>query len=356
MEFLKKTFFVIERVTRSKRFWALIIVLFIILSSAADSSTDPDHIDTEKQTYEYKLLSGPESSEQRILSVRIDGIILDEPTQSNPLMFFEEGITYGVEVKKTLERAANDPKIKAVFLEINSPGGTVTGSRAISDGIEYYRAKTKKPIYAHIGTQGLSGGYWSAAATDYITADKGTLVGSIGVILGPFKRYKDIVSEGGGFSGTVQTLEPIETFFFTAGEYKDTGSPYRAMADEEKKHWQSLVNESYAMFTRHVAGHRNIAADSLVKNVKAFPYDSKQALDFKLIDAIGSRDYSLNQLEKKAGLKNNDYQLIQEKKKYSGLNQLFSVVSNIGKPRVTPSSMLWGKPLFLYDPGYQIVY
>lgn len=355
MEFLKRTFFIVERVTRSKRFWFLFILLFFILSSAGQESSSDYPLSQKEEKREYKLLNGSADSTNRILSVPINGIIMDESMTDNPLAYLQQPMTYGQEVREILDRAAKDNSIKAILLEINSPGGTVTGSKAISDAVTYYKSKTKKPVYAYISEQGLSGGYWSAASADYIVANEGGLVGSIGVILGPFKQYKQVTSESEGTT-SISTKDGIETYYITGGKYKDTGNPYRAMTEDETKHWQSLVNDSYSMFTQHIATNRNLSDTYVQDTIKALPYHSQKAKELKLIDEVESRDFIIKQILTKTKLKETDYQIIQQKNSLSFFSDFFSALNRIAQPKATATCQLCGKQLFLYDPGYDFVF
>jgi protease IV len=113
----------------------------------------------------------------------------------------------------------DDLSLHGVVLEINSPGGAICGARAIADDVSYYRSKAKKPIYAHV--EGLAA-YWAASAADKVIADYGSDIGSIGVIMGPFKYYNTVVNEDSGlFDGGVITQNGIESVSITAGKPKD---------------------------------------------------------------------------------------------------------------------------------------
>lgn len=350
METLKKIFFIVERLTRSKRFWFLIILLIFMLTSVGDKTMGNYPLSPSTEKKEYKLVRGTATSMNRLLMLPIHGIILDDKSSSNPITFFAQTYTFGSEVKSELERAEKDETVKGILLHINSPGGTVTGSKIISDAVQKYQKVTGKPVYAYISAQGLSGGYWSAASADYVIANEGSFVGSIGVILGPFKQYKQVISESEG-SFSISTKENIETNYITAGKFKDTGNPYREMTEEEKKHWQSLVDDGYTMFTNHIAQRRAISTQQLKDNIKALPYDAQTGKDLRLIDLVGSEDEAIKELLRKAQLMSNDYQLIQPKVTFSVLSELLGAVSQAARPHARAACDLCGKPLFLYDPG-----
>lgn len=353
MNTFKKILIFLDKLTAKKRFWAFVIFLFIIFSAGATADDGSIQVDTNKPTYEYQLIKGPQLSENKILAIHVTGVILDE-NSGNPFDFLQGSATYGSDVKEMLKRAAEDKSVKGVLIEISSPGGTITGSKAISDGIEYYREKTKNPVYAHITGEGMSGGYWSAAATDKIIAEYGSMTGSIGVILGPMKQYNKVLDESDA-SGSVGTRDGIDTRYFTAGKYKDTGSPYRPLSDEEEKHWQSMMNNEYDMFVDHVAKRRNLTKDYIQNTVKALPYGNKAAIDLKLIDENGSQEETLKQLAEKAGLKENEYQFIEEKRDYGLWNTFFAKFSVMTNSNAKKACHLCSKPLFLHDPTKSLI-
>jgi protease IV len=303
---------------------------------------------------EYVVVQGRRSSPNKILSVPVKGVILNE-SSSQGMDFFGSAFTYGYDIKSQLVRAAEDPTIKAVILEIDSPGGTITGSKAISDGVAYYRGTTGNPVYAHIMGMGASGGYWSAVSADRIIADHGSLIGSIGVIFGPFKYYQDVKGEISGLEG-ISTEGGIETYYITSGGYKDFGNPYRPMEPEELQVLQADTDKAYDLFVDFVATSRNLNGSFIRNNVKALPYGEQQALALKLIDEVGSRDTAYTGLAARADIAD-DYQVIREEFSYNFWSLLLS-----GKylPGMTPESSavtvdycaeLCGKMLYLYgDP------
>lgn len=338
--------------------------ILVRLANGAGSNEESGGTVSAFNDYEYTVIEGDEFSENSILSVPVSGLILTEPVGDLGLFeFFDEGaVTYGYEVKEQLRRAAEDESIKAIVLEVNSPGGTVGGANAISDGIEYYQQVTGNPVYTHITDLGASGGYWIAATTDMIFAETGSAVGSIGVIMGPFVTYNDVVAEGGVFGG-VQTEGGIDYRYFTGGEYKDTGSPYRPLTEEEEEHWQTVLSNEYAIFVDHIARNRDLTPAFIRETVKAFPYETVRALELGLIDSIGSREDTYFALMASAGIPEDDYNVIQEEELFGFFDSLFSAEGLIswgsgareGAAAKIPGCVLCNRPLVLYDRTYSLM-
>lgn len=279
-------------------FSTLFILLFVIIALGAAAGTTDPQADPEQE-----VIFGDTDAKATFASIKINGIILGEPATDDEFfaLFDEVGITYGYEVKQELSALAADDSIDGVILEIDSPGGTIFGSKAIADGIEGYKRVTDKPVVVFVSGSAASGAYWAAVSSDLIFADSGTMVGSIGVILGPFKRYSSVVGEAQAFGGAIQTTEDIGTTFITAGEAKDLGNPYRDMTEKEQEILQAMVDNSYEQFVTHVAEKRNLTAQDIRDQIGAYIYDEVQAKNLNLIDDIASKEVAYKRLAELAG-------------------------------------------------------
>lgn len=318
----------------------------LIFSSGFNADSSKTIVSASNLDLEY--VSGDEESEKSILIIPITGTILNEKPDDF-LSFLYTDMTFGYDVKNVLINAANDGSIKGVVLAIDSPGGTVTGSKAISDGVAEYIEKTGNPVVSHIMGLGASGGYWAAASGEYIVADSGSMIGSIGVIFGPFKYYNKVTSENDG-STSVSTENGIETYYITSGEYKDFGNPYRPMSDIEKQIMQEDTNDVYEEFVSYISKQRDIPVAKIKSDVKALPYGNKRSLELGLIDETGSRDLAYEYINKKLGL-NGDYKIVKQVEATDFWSSLFSVLGNDSTLSVSEKYLdnsLKNKLLFLY--------
>ncbi len=289
----------------------IILVIVVLAAMSAGAASDPSNTSKfAERTVEY----GDEDAEKTFLAINVNGVILGERSGISELgSLFEEGLTYGYEVKEHLMEAAEDEDLSGVILIVDSPGGTIFGSQAIADGVSYYRDKTNKPIITYVAGMAASGGYWTAVSTDHIIADHGTAVGSIGVIFGPFKYYDKVISEdGGAFVGGVVTENGVETTYITAGKSKDIGNPYRKVTPEELAKLQVSVDDSYTEFVKMVSLHRSISDATIREEIGAMIYGEKQAVELKLIDAVGNKHDAFNALAAKAGVKEGEYKIVRE--------------------------------------------
>src|ERR1700720_3201445 len=127
-----------------------------------------------------------------------------------------------------LKKFADDSSIKAIILHVNSPGGGVAASEEIYREVKRVREEKKKQVVVSIETVGASGAYYIASASNKIYADKGSIVGSIGVIA-EWVNYGDLLH-----------WAKLKDITMKAGEFKATGSPTRDMTPAEKEYLQSL--------------------------------------------------------------------------------------------------------------------
>lgn len=280
---------------------------------------------------QYDTVYGEESSADKILSIKVSGVILgDESEYPSAFPFLAEGVTFGYEVKEDLRQAAEDPDVKAVILEINSPGGTIYGSRAIADGISEYKEATKKPVYAYVAGLAASGGYMAAVTADAIYADHGSTTGSVGVIFGPIKYYDTVLSEGGLLEGEVLTQNGIESVYITAGKSKDLGNPNRRLTPEERATLQTMVNSEYDAFVTFVSDNRNIPQATLRDSIGALIYSNDVAKASGLIDGTYNKQHAYQNLAQKAGI--SDFQVVEKIREYGFIETVLESTLPNGQP------------------------
>lgn len=144
---------------------------------------------------------------------------------------------------KQISGAVNNPDIKAIILDIDSPGGTVSGLPELANLV--YNSRGQKPIIAQINSLAASAAYWLAAACDEIVITPSGLAGSVGV----YSMHED-------YSKMVEARGIKATFVF-AGEHKVDGNPYEPLGEDHKAHMQASVNEYYEMFVSDLARFRD---------------------------------------------------------------------------------------------------
>ncbi len=148
------------------------------------------------------------------------------------------------QVVSQLKKFADDDSIKALILHVNSPGGGVAASEEIYREVKRIHDEKKKRIVASIETVGASGAYYVASASDKIYADKGSIVGSIGVIA-QWVNYAELLQ-----------WAKLKSITMKAGEFKDTGNPAREMTPAEKEYLQGMIDNMHTQFIQAVADGR----------------------------------------------------------------------------------------------------
>src|SRR5262249_57679089 len=132
-------------------------------------------------------------------------------------------------ILEQLKRYEDSNSVKAILLNIDSPGGGVAVSQEIYAEIKRLREKKDKTIVAYLSSTGASGAYYVACAANKIVANPGTIVGSIGVIA-EWVNYADLLE-----------WAKLKNVVFKTGEFKDTGSATRALTDTHGKYFIGLI-------------------------------------------------------------------------------------------------------------------
>ena len=270
---------------------------------------------------------GEEESENAILRVDIVGPIMTHQPDDGGFFSSVAGFTYGYKVKEQLLDAAENDNVKAVMLFVSTPGGTVVGSDAIADGVKAVKA-AGKPVVAYVDGLSASGGVWSTAPADKIFADNGSLIGSVGVILGNFLHYDDPVAlDGGIFMGGVTTRGGIKSTVIAASEGKDIFNPFRPMTEREKDLLVSSTREMYDTFLDHVTANRPMDRAALIDEHGAMIYANGLAEQHGYID--GTKDYqeTLAYIAGEIGAEGDDWKLVgPEEEQKTPFEQLFGVM------------------------------
>ncbi len=194
------------------------------------------------------------------------------------------GGTYGYEIAAAIDSLGDETD--GILLLMNTPGGSINGSKAIADAVTAYQQRTGNKVVAFVEGMSASGGMYAMAGADEIIADHGTLVGSIGVIFGPLSHFKDVTAITGTlFEPGVVTTGGITQEYLTMGRGKDFGNPFRDMTEDERTVYTATIQNMYDDFVGWVAEARDLKPEFIVDTLGAHVYDPKTALKHGLIDA-----------------------------------------------------------------------
>jgi len=212
----------------------------------------------------------------KILMMDVSGFISDEsPSGLLTIGTPPTRVPMLVRVREELKKAQKDPKIKALVLRINSPGGTVTASDIIFRELEEFRKATGVPVIASMMDVAASGGYYVALAADTIVAHPTTVTGSIGVIMISLNA-EGLMQKVGLAANTIKSAE-----------HKDMGSPFRALTPQERAIFQSVIDDLQRQFVARVVERRKLAPATASGLADGRIYTAEQALAHHLVDRIG---------------------------------------------------------------------
>jgi protease IV len=178
------------------------------------------------------------------------------------------------DLRAALQQAREDDRVKAIVLEIDSPGGEVTASDAIYSAV--VKARARKPVVVYMDSLAASGGYYVSCGGKFLMASDTTITGSIGVIIQTL-NYEQLFNKVG-----------LASVIFKSGKFKDMLNGARPITPEERELVQSFIMKTYDKFLGIVATERNLPAN-LLRNTIADGriLSGKEAFDSKLIDGLG---------------------------------------------------------------------
>ena len=240
----------------------------------------------------------------KIAVIPIKGeITLEESTS-----FLGSSQAVAEEITEQITKANNDPHVKAILLDINSPGGTVVASQEIAEKVK----QANKPTVAVIREVGASGGYWIASAADTIIASPMSITGSIGV-LGSYIELSGLFEKYG-----------IEYQRFTGGRYKDLGTPLKEPTEQERVIFQKKIDAIHEFFIHEVAKNRNLDIEYVRGIATGEFYLGQEALELHLIDFLGDKEEAMNYIKK---IINQDEIAIVEYRRERGFLDFFTKIS-----------------------------
>jgi protease IV len=228
---------------------------------------------------------GPAGILPHVARVTVSGIITDDR-----------------KMNELIDKVAKATQVKAVILDINSPGGTTTGGEALYDAVR--RLSEKKPVVAVCGTLATSAAYIVALAADRIFVYGNTITGSVGVIF----QWAEVTE--------LLHILGIKVEEVKSGPLKAVPSPFAPADERARQVTEDMVQDAKVWFVDLVGKRRDIRPDSIPGLTEGRIYSGRQAVEFKLADEIGDEKAAMNWLTKErqvpAGLKIVDWKPTQE--------------------------------------------
>lgn len=222
-------------------------------------------------------------SSQKIAVIELNGLITGQAIDPAGFGLVEV-------IKAQLKRAAEDSRVRAVVLKLDTPGGEVLASDEINRAVAEFQERSNKPVIGAMASVAASGGYYVAAACRWIVANELTLTGSIGVIMQSY-NYRGLMNKVG-----------IRPEVYKSGRFKDMLSGAREPQDvdpEERQMLQGLIDQTYERFRNVVASGRTRASElndqtnrALVENWREYAdgrvFSGKEAYQLGFVDELGN--------------------------------------------------------------------
>ena len=303
--------------------------LFMLIGAVAASIEKSGAALSKSDEFTTEFISGNPDADSRIAVIDVKGTITSDAET------FGEAIANSKHIVNLIREAAKDENVKAIIVDLDTPGGEVTASDEI-----YHELKLcGKPVVAMMNTMAASGGYYVACGADKIVANKFTMTGSIGVIISSV----DV-------SGLLDWVE-VKPEFYTSGKMKTMLNPAKPTTEEEAKVIQALVMDAYNEFAGIVAEARKIPLEKITKGElgDGRVFDGEQALANGLVDKIGYFTTAEDTALELAGL-TRDNCCIERYKLNSSLADFLGLFGVKAQP-VTFNSLLSGTNVVLPKAG-----
>lgn len=261
-----------------------------------------------KKSYTFKILTVLVVIFGLVYLLKLGGSFInpsndDEVTlkvQKNSILHMELSgvILNGKKFIKNLKKYKKDPKIKAIVINVNSPGGAVGPSQEVYMEIKRAREETKKPIICVTTGIMASGAYYSAVACDKIVVAPGALVGSIGVIM-EFANLSKLYD-----------WAHVKRFTITSGKFKDSGNEFREMREDERDLFQDMITEVYQQFRNTVKESRKLKDEVMDQYADGRVFTGTKAVQNGFADLEGTFEDAVQLAAKEANL-GEDYEVIE---------------------------------------------
>jgi len=315
-------------------FIVFIIVLVILVTCGAICvlfASAVGSMDTSSMS-EVSSIVLKKGGDNKIAVIRIEGTIVNTNGDAG---LFSSGYASAETINKYLDEAMNDSSVKAIVLDVNTPGGGVYASDEINNKILEVQ-QNGKIVVSLMRDMAASCGYYVSAPSDKIIASSLTLTGSIGVRL-DVQSMEGLYEKIGIESRTITN---------SGGDYKTGEGLFDDDPNgQEDQIYQSIVDEAFDRFVSIVADGRDMTKDEVIEIADGRVFTGLQAKEVGLVDELGNFDTAISSAEELAGI--SDATIIE----YNELGFLSLFSSYISE--ITPASLMKADDV---RPGLHLLY
>jgi protease-4 len=360
------------QVTKKRRFpkfltsgWFIIltcivlVVIWVIISiqSVTDDFFGMGNTKSDNTELVYDYYKGDKESNIKVARLELNGPIIGNGGDS-PLDFLSPGGIDGKYVSFQLDKLSQNKDIKAVLIDLTTPGGDPWSSSNIADAIESYQKKTNQKVYVFVNELSASGGAWASAPASTIIASPIAILGSIGVAGGYAPKFTNITSYSQGVLGYSVDAN-IDFTPIYRGKCKQPDNELNFSDEYIKDCINPDIDALYSAFVDHISKYNQISPE-IVRNeigARVFFGNSAEAKKYGLVDQVGNEEFAIQVINQELN-QGNPVQIVNVSEYTGGLlEELFGSVLHISKtkPSLAHTSFCQSNtPLLLYGDINQI--
>ncbi len=236
------------------------------------------------------------------------------------LVELRETILASEDIVRQFKKYRENRSIRAIVFRVESPGGGVAASQEIYEEVKKTR-DSGKPVIVSMGSVAASGGYYVSCGATRIVANPGTLTGSIGVIM-QFIHVNELMKKLGIDESTIKT-----------GRLKDSGSPFRKIAPDERVYFNELIGDVYEQFVDVVATERKLDPKFVKRYADGRVFTGRQAFELGFVDTLGTMQDAIAIAAEAAGI-TGEPNVVKEVRRTGFFERLMGdAVSSLGRVR-----------------------
>jgi len=222
------------------------------------------------------------AQESRAIFSKVEGVAIIQIEGAMMKADSKFGGTSTIRVRQAIRAAVQDPEIDSILLHIDSPGGTVSGTKELAD--EVLSARQSKPVHAYIEDLGASAAYWVASQCETISANLTAEVGSLGVVAVIYDQSKQFERMG------------VKVHVVSTGKFKGAGAPGSEISADMLAEVQELVDDLHEVFMTAVLSGRKMERAELDAIADGRVFLASKALKLGLVDAVETVDEMIGRM------------------------------------------------------------